>query len=385
MKNEKALVTALMGQIEELTALLGASGQQKGKTTNGFLHFNEKEICKMPKTFKKEFRVYGCTARVRKRTDGRYVCSYEIRYRRNGYNISISATTLDVAKVRFVELLNRLEKEGTKTVKAKESVPTEFDKFSLYFYEKFRFRKVAEETKKKTMQMYNLYLYPAFGSMPIKSITPEACQRLIDEVFSKQNKKRTAVECKTVLNQTFKMAMRYGIIAHNPCDVLFMETYEKDHGKALTKDEETYLLKVTAGTPYQLMFAVALYCGLRPGEIQTAKLHGRFIKAVNEKAKDGKVHYKYIPITPMLAPYLVGVTELHNYCLSAMRDKFNSIFGDSHILKDLRKTFNTRCEECGVAEVAREKFMGHSLKGLGETYTELSDDFLYAEGQKVRY
>ena len=55
------------------------------------LKFTEKEISIMPKTFRKEFRTQGCTARIRKRQSGKNTWNYEIRYRRNGYNVCVSA------------------------------------------------------------------------------------------------------------------------------------------------------------------------------------------------------------------------------------------------------------------------------------------------------
>lgn len=64
--------------------------------------------------------------------------------------------------------------------------------------------------------------------------------------------------------------------------------------------------------------------------------------------------------------------------------RFNKLF-PKHKLYDLRTTFYTRCQECGVADVARDKFVGHSLGALGNAYTDLSNEFLIREANKLNY
>ena len=222
---------------------------------------------------------------------------------------------------------------------------------------------------------------PAFENKPIKNITPFMCQILIDGL-NEQGKHKTADEIFCLLNQIFKMAIRHGLISSNPIDLVFRKSYERKHGTALTKEEEQRLLQETAGTPYQLMFAVALYTGMRPNEYATATIEGDFIKSVNSKRKGGKVEYKKIPIIENLKPYIVGLTELKFYGVNRIREHFHAVFPKKK-LYDLRTIFYTRCQECGVSEVARDEFVGHSLGKLGDTYTDLSDDFLLKEGKKL--
>ena len=345
-----------------------------------FWRFSAKELSLMPKTFRKEFRTQGCTAHVRKRRSGKNSWNYEIRYRRNGYNITASANNLDQAKHKFIEMLGSAEK----CVKNKErTIPSTFDKFANYFFEKFYKRKVGASTFRVAMSNYKNHVLPHFGDMPLKSITADRCQELLDRLID-EDKVRTEENVFTMLNMIFKAAVKHGVMAHNPIDMVFHTKHEREHGKALTKDEERKLLEQTAGTPYQLMFAIALYTGLRPNEYKTAVIDGDFVVANNSKRKNGKVESKKIPITPMLAPYLEGVNELHFTRLEQIRHKFNGILPD-HKLYDLRTTFYTRCMECGVAEVATKTFVGHALGGMADTYTDLSDEFLYTEGQKLKY
>ena len=54
-------------------------------------------------------------------------------------------------------------------------------------------------------------------------------------------------------------------------------------------------------------------------------------------------------------------------------------------IKDMRTTFYSRCKECGIADAARDEFVGHSLGALGNSYTDLSDEYLLKEGAKFKY
>ena len=57
-------------QSGQTTALTPSKNEQDNQAKFG-LKFTTKEIDQMPKTFKKEFRVKGCTARIRKRQTGK--------------------------------------------------------------------------------------------------------------------------------------------------------------------------------------------------------------------------------------------------------------------------------------------------------------------------
>lgn len=378
-------------QIEKISAEL-ASLQRQIESENtdhspeneaeGFVKFTQKEILQMPTRFRKVFLLGGAVVRAYKREScvlgNRIVYNYELRCRSDGYNVYASSNDFDEAKRKFLENLKIAER-----TKDLPKVPTTFHEFSMYYFENFRKRKVSKKTYESDLNRYKNHLQKYFASIRLNQITPRQCQILIDTLIC-ERKERSAQDLYSLLNSIFKNAIAHGIIERNPLSIVLPVTHEREHGKALSKSEEKYLLEQTAGTPYQLMFAVALYTGLRPNEYATVRIEGEFIVAVNSKRKHKKVEYKKIPITPMLHPYIDGVTELKFYIPEVMRDKFKSILPE-HKLYDLRTTFYTRCQECGVADVARMEFVGHSLGKLGNTYTDLSDEFLLKEGKKLNY
>lgn len=376
--NTKEFLATLRQTFEELQAQLPPQPNER-TTESRFLKFTDKEISKMPKTFRKEFRIEGCTAHVRKRCDDRYNCSYEIRYRRNGYNVTASATTLDVAKERFIEKLHQADKQDTAAPAGR--VPTTFNEFAYFWFENFYKRKVAENTYKAITRLFRGALSHRFENVAIKKINAHDLQTILDE-YSAQGKGKTTDELYSLLNQIFGAGVKFGLIMHNPIDMVFHKRHERKHGVALTLDEEKLLLSSTADTPYQRMFAVALYTGLRPNEFVTAEIKGDMIIAVNSKRKNGKREYKRIPINPMLKPHLANVDRLQWACLSKIREQFRLIL-PNHKLYDLRTSFYTHCVTCGVAQSAINEMVGHSSGELKDTYTDLPDEFLYHEAQKL--
>lgn len=347
-------------------------------TRNKNLIFTTKELSDMPKSFRKEFRTDGCTAHIRRRADGPHRCSYEIRYRRNGYSISVSAKTLEEAKAKFIDKLKSAEKTDDKP-----KIPTEFNAFALFWLENFHKRKVAEQTYKKDLQRFNRTLAQRFEKLQIKQVNATHLQQILDE-YQAKGQGKTADEVHCLLNQIFKYAVKFGLIAYNPVDMVCHTKHKYTHGKALTKDEERKLLSASAGTHYQLMFAVALYAGLRPNEYATVQIHGNMIVAVNSKRKNGKTEYKRIPINPMLKPFLQGIDAVKWVGVPHIRNKFNSIL-PNHILYDLRTTFYTRCVECGLQQAAIDEMVGHSGGILKDTYTDLSDEYLLNESKKLQW
>ena len=378
LKLAEASITkeALNNLLEKKKVAVGSDKDKQQLDDISMLKFTNKEINQMPKTFRKEFRANGCTARIRKKPSGKNGYIYEIRYRRNGYNVGVSNKNLEEAKRLFIEAL-----KTAKVSKKITGVPHTFHSFAMYYFENFRIRKVTEKTYKTDYNRYKKYLQPYFEEIPLVRITPKDCQDLMDEL-EEAGKGKTAGEIFALLSVIFKMAMYHRLIDYNPLDIVIHTKHESEHGVALTKEEEAKLLNNTSDVILRNALALGLYTGMRPNEYKTAKIEGKFIVAVNSKRKNGKVEYKRIPITKMLKPYLKDGINVPTE--KRLRAAIRAVLPD-HKLYDLRTTFYTRCTECGVAEAAMKEFVGHSLGQLGNAYTDLSDEYLLQEGAKLLY
>ena len=343
------------------------------------LEFTAQEISKMPKQFRTIFKTDGVRAHVRKRIRNNSI-SYEIRFRADGYNISASGLTVAEAKVRFIQKLHDAQ-NGIKPTAP--DIPKTFDKFAMYYFENFRKRKVKSTTYEKDLVRLKKHILPVFGDMNIKDIMPQQCQKLIDDILI-SGKGKTAEDVFSLMNCTFKMAIKHNILQHNPLDIVIHDKHQRKHGKALTVAEEKLLLQ-TAEEPYKTLFAIALYTGLRPNEYETVRITDNMIYANNSKRHNGKVETKRIPIIPMLRPYINADTVMPNVSINSARKIIKKILGDERKLYDLRTTFYTRCQMYGVAPAARDEFVGHSSGELTDTYTDLPDDYLIKEGLKLDY
>lgn len=364
MRVLRAFVLQDTEEKKKLLAEAGAGGWEK------YLEFNPKEISSMPQQYRKMFRVNKLRAYMRERRRGGSI-NYEVRCRMGGLCIYAGGTTKEEAREKFIEKLNAGETQK-KSEKYKD--------FCLFYFEKFRKRKVSAETYRCDMGRCERHIFPAIGEKPVGKITPTDCQNILDKLTD-QGMGKTADEVFSLMNVVFKGAIAHGLIARNPLSTVVHSQHEREHGKALTKAQEAIL--AASASPYRVPLLIALYTGLRPNEYATLRREGDMLIAKNSKRKGGRVEHKRIPINPMLQSVIVDMQTFDFPTLQTLYKNLRKILGCS--LYDLRTTFYTRCRECGVADAARDEMVGHSGGRLADAYTDLSDAFLIKEASKIKY
>ncbi len=341
------------------------------------IKFTDKEMKSMPQPFRNKIKINGQYYKARRRKTGKNTYSIQIRCRRDGYNISASGATIELAKQNFITALNNAVRIADKNT----AVSTLFNEFAIHFFENYYKERVVITTYYNLKSIFNRHIKPRFDKLDIRKITPSDCKNLLNEVKAKGLGK-TADEVYSILNQVLKMAIAYNIIQRNPLAVVPYKQHERVNGERLTVDEEIKLLEQSRPN-YKPIFAIFLYCGIRPNEIYDIRIEKPFIFVRNSKQKDHKIRYKKIPIQKKLLPYLNEELP-HIPKLDYIRAEFKRIL-PNHTLKDCRRTFKSHCEECGIDKNLSEVWLGHSLGKLNSAYIEFSDEFMLQEIEKLYY
>lgn len=336
---------------------------------------------------KDRMNLRDCT--IKKKDNGIYV----IRFRRDGYDKYFSSPNLQTAKEKARKFLKSLKEEQADrlivavdpTGKKKKTKIT-LREYALFWFETVKKPYVKNITAKGYEYRINKYISGELGNMDIKGIKPMHVQSLMNKITEK-GFGRTSEDMYFLFKQIFDYALANELIKTNPMQAVKRIRHIRETGQALTLQDEQELVKQCSGIQKRMYFILLLYSGIRICEIKTIHITDRFIEAENLKRKTAKKEFKKIPITPMIQPYIRELKELYlAKSTNELAREFRILTNGKYTLKDLRHTFITRSQTCGVPQEIVSLWAGHAVKAItGKVYTHFDDDFLYQEGQKVKY
>ena len=355
--------------------------EQKSNSITATIKFTKEEVANMAETFKKEFIANGLAARIIKRESGKRTFLYEIRYRRNGYNISASSTDLAEAKKKFLNM-TRPENIEKYRVRVVQSGFHYFKEVAREWLE-YKKGKVHERTYTSYVSYCHRYIFPAIGDKPISTIRTIDIDKILKDLTP-----RLYEDLRTVFNSVFKYAIGSGLITHNPVALIQFKKADRNARRALTKEEQITLfnrLSIPEYAPYKTLFLIMYYFGLRPCELEDAHFEGNFLIARNAKRKNGKIEYKKIPV-PKQAREKLDLTApiVSPHRTDVLNRIFKRIIGDQDATQYyLRHTFATTCQQYVRPDIV-DIWMGDSSERLvGRVYTHFPDEFMLQEMEKV--
>ncbi|MGN0508385.1 MAG: tyrosine-type recombinase/integrase, partial [Ruminococcus sp.] len=375
------------------------SGIEEGRAN---LNFTKKELLKMPSQYRKFFKKEK-NIRYREKTG-----VYEIRKRIDGVDYFASSKNRNEAVKKFIAKLQaktielaeetkEVQSENqTESISVLQNVPPQ--KQSPLFthvcdrWLELRKPQIKSPTYKYYGQLFATNIYPPFIGHRIDEVKQSDVQKLINDYVA-QEKYRTATKIYQALKAVFDFAVGEELIERSPMRLLRPPKYEEKNGCALTLSEERELVRLLAESKCApeiknaLLFL--LYTGIRRSELASARIEDGFVSVLCSKTRKGyQEKRRFIPITPMLERWLPGIEldELHTVRPDALTQAMKRLMPNHH-LHELRHTFITRAQECGVPREVVSVWAGHAADNTqtSNVYTHFSREFMLNEAKKVDY
>jgi len=132
-------------------------------------------------------------------------------------------------------------------------------------------RKWKESTRVTTEPRIRCHLLPTFGDRLLKQITREQMQGFLDQLGV--NRSRSIVDhLRWDLNSIFKMALSDGCVEFNPAAALFVSACLPEAEKRVLTVEQIRVALQVLELRERLIFRLAVFEGMRPGEILALQL-----------------------------------------------------------------------------------------------------------------
>lgn len=244
---------------------------------------------------------------------------------------------------------------------------------------------------------------PALGNLPLARVTPMHIQGVLTSLQNKRSKRApngahaAADKVRRTLKQAFGQAVRWGVLPANPADRVDPVPRPPVERGVLTPHQAQQLLRVSEGSNYHAIFAVAITAGLRKGEllalewrdITPSGIHVR--RTLSLGAKGGtappktRAGARFVP-TPSETISLLGEGGPHKLVFpgrgGGYRNPRNTTRALHHYLgvaglpkirfHDLRRTYATLLAAQGTHPRVIQKLLGHSTPTLAMTiYTDV--------------
>lgn len=271
-------------------------------------------------------------------------------------------------------------------------------------------------TQKNYMYKMNRHVIGAIGDLPLKSVKPLHCQRVLNQLegystdlINKVSQGMFALFRKAVVNK---------LIIENPCEELEKPSGTKKKRRSITKLERNCILQVADTDQRFLLYLFMLFCGCRPSE--AASIRGmdidrdkRLMKIIATKTgnKERLVpipDYLYNRIPSDLNPFTPIITNTvgkkldesgRQHLWNTFKRQLNIAAGcnmyrnklvppypiaDDLVPYCLRHTFCTDLQKAGVDIRVAQYLMGHaSITMTANIYTHIDEEAIADAADKM--
>jgi integrase len=127
---------------------------------------------------------------------------------------------------------------------------------------------LAKSTRERSKSVIALHLKPAFGTSPLRDLTPLAVQRFFSGMANSPLSHESKDKVRDVLSAILGSAVQYGLLVKNPVEGLKLPPAKKGRrSKPYITPQQFHALLELISEPYASMVFVAVYTGLRASEL----------------------------------------------------------------------------------------------------------------------
>lgn len=128
---------------------------------------------------------------------------------------------------------------------------------------------IKERTRNTYRSAVNTHIIPKLGAIPLCDLQPHQVQKFINSMSSgsKAVSPKTVKNVHGILHRALKKAVQVKYIRENAADNCNLPRVERQEVNYLTRDELKRFLQAIAGHRFEAMFLVAVFTGIREGEL----------------------------------------------------------------------------------------------------------------------
>jgi integrase len=160
--------------------------------------------------------------------------------------------------------------------------------FLAYWLEHHVTRTAKPKTYRSYEQVVRLYLVPHIGHVQLDKLTPGHLQRMVNDLGDTDLAPRTVRYTLTVLGTALTVAVKQGIVGRNVARLVDAPSVPRFEGQALTPDQAETLLAQVEGHRLAALYHVAVFRGLRQGELLSLRWSDVDLKAGTLRVADSK-------------------------------------------------------------------------------------------------